>query len=157
MKVQDDKNSIKRELLINGAFYKVSEIICTLGLTDWMHDPKKDHPVLAQELSPYLPAEFYDQFGDKDPSEKELLAANLENFIDTLNMLKEEISISDIICNQAEFDDCISKIKDCMMEELSQIKEEIDREELGNIIDNHFSNSEDSVSTEKEDVMDVER
>ena len=72
-------------------------------------------------------------------------------------MLEEEISNSDIICNQTELDDYISKIKDCMMEELSQIKEEIDREELGNIVDNHFSNLEDSVSAEKEDVMDVER
>lgn len=157
MKMQDDKKDIERELLINGAFYKVSEIIYTLGLTDWMHDSTKDHPVLAQELSPYLPAEFYDQFGDKDPSEKELLAANLENFIDTLNMLEEEISNSDIICNQTELDDYICKIKDCMVKELSQIKEEIDREELGNIVDNHFSNLEDSVSAEKEDVMDVER
>lgn len=125
------EKDLKRSLLITGAFYEISKIIDINNMVEWMENPKTNR-ILAQECSPYLPAEFFDEFADKDPTLKELLCSNLSNFIDSIKLLAEEIVGS--YGDTASYNKAIG-IKNCMESELKELVCEIEKEELDNCME----------------------
>lgn len=134
-----NSNDLRRELLIDGAFMKVSTVIKVLKMEDWMENPKADNPVLAQELSPYLPSTFYDQFGDNEPSEKELLLANMQNFANSIDLICEELrmqepqgNVADSLLFLRQSEDILKGVKECLLKEEDLLKEEIATEYITN-------------------------
>lgn len=136
-----NNNDLRRELLIDGAFMKVSTVIKILKMEDWMENPKADNPVLAQELSPYLPSTFYDQFGDNEPSGKELLLANIQNFENSIDLICEELgmqepqgNVADSLIFLRQSEDILKGVKECLLEEENRLKEEITMENTTNFL-----------------------
>jgi len=120
--------AVKRDLMISGAFREVSIVIDTLDMEEWMHDKdERGGRFLDQCYSPYLPSTFYDEFGEEEPTEKELLKANLSNFIESISAIKNEIANT---CSSygAFYHEKIAAIQICMEDELKEVEKEISME-----------------------------
>lgn len=127
-------DDFKRDLIISGAFYEVGNIVNYYNMKDWKEKPNDDKSVLSQVASPYLPSVFFDEFADREPTEKELLCANLQNFIENIALIRKELEnkyFSNYKSNLAIFSvEKLNLIKETMNDELTKIKLELKYDKL---------------------------